>query len=656
MKGFLISKDNSAFNVYSKSETLQSITDAFRVDTKKESLPSKGVDTKRGSLPSKDLRVDRKKGSLPSKDNSAFKVDRKRGSLLSKYDDDVFDDADTAELTLDSTEYNDLVTTRVSLLSLDADAYNLILIQYLNFIDMASLDIAYCSKVHRGKLFDVYSTICIKNLNMDYFNHAVDDVLVWIGSRKINVHNISSNRVHFSNQSTLTDDGLSGLSKHCPNLLSLEMDYRDNVSDTGITKLVHSCRKLQSLSIQGCDNISNVGMIELARYCSDMKALNIRGCASITTHGVRQIANHCKYLESFKANNRNNCDLNVCIKEIAFNCHNLKVLDIACGSITDDTLIKLAHNCPRLEVLDISHNLLVTTVGFTALVNLCRNLKVLKLNGLYFSDIDIIELSRCCSNLRSLSIGSSFRITDVGMVELFHNCNKIEELDISLTNITDIAIFEMCYFCKRIQSLIIKGCKRISDDSILLLAKHCNSLKSLDISFCNLDDKCFMEISRCCFSLEKLNCSGNKKITDVALISLAENCKDITELNISECSRISDDAIIAVAHHCKGLKCLMASYCNHLSDKSIVELALHCNQLASLDIKGSWITKYSIKVFASHANLIKLDAYDCRSLDISPSIVSAMFNSRSARKKKYYGTIFNHDNNPLRAEEWIKPK
>jgi len=113
---------------------------------------------------------------------------------------------DIININIKMSDVNNVdVTKRLNLLSLDTDAYNLILVQYLNFIDYAALDIAYCNHIHRDKLFEVYTSISIKEMNLSDFNHSVDDILIWIGKRGMNIQNISSCRVHFSNQGTHTN-------------------------------------------------------------------------------------------------------------------------------------------------------------------------------------------------------------------------------------------------------------------------------------------------------------------------------------------------------------------------------------------------------------------------------------------------------------------
>ena len=81
---------------------------------------------------------------------------------------------------------NDDIT--IGLLSLSIDSLNIIISTYLSLVDLSSLDIAYCSHHHRKRFLNILSGICYDNINASDYNNNIDDLLVWLGNRKINVN------------------------------------------------------------------------------------------------------------------------------------------------------------------------------------------------------------------------------------------------------------------------------------------------------------------------------------------------------------------------------------------------------------------------------------------------------------------------------------
>lgn len=96
---------------------------------------------------------------------------------------------------IDATDsINDNVDNKepLTLLSLSNNAIGPIIIvsKYLTIYDLSRLDVAYCNHEMRQELLDILSNnpfIVYDHISFDsYFKH-IDNVLTWIGLRKINI-------------------------------------------------------------------------------------------------------------------------------------------------------------------------------------------------------------------------------------------------------------------------------------------------------------------------------------------------------------------------------------------------------------------------------------------------------------------------------------
>ena len=92
-----------------------------------------------------------------------------------------------------TTSSNDNDDVKVGLLSLSIDVLNIIISSCLSLVDLSSLDIAYCNHHHhhRKRFLSILSGLHYDNINASDYNNNIDDLLVWLGSRKINVNAIN---------------------------------------------------------------------------------------------------------------------------------------------------------------------------------------------------------------------------------------------------------------------------------------------------------------------------------------------------------------------------------------------------------------------------------------------------------------------------------
>ncbi|EGB06650.1 hypothetical protein AURANDRAFT_28949, partial [Aureococcus anophagefferens] len=249
-----------------------------------------------------------------------------------------------------------------------------------------------------------------------------------------------------------------------PGLVELRLANVEKLTDGALRAIAQHLPKLHLLDLQASRGISDSGVIELAQKCTALKALNL--CeTSITDAAITAIANNCGDLEAL----------------VLQNCENLT--DAALQVVTLPKLTKLyLDDCPAI------------------------------------SDAGLIELSRQCTALKSLSIRST-SITDAAVSAVARNCPDLEELQVENSQVTDESIISLLQHCAHLTQLDFDrtGITLISDAGVVELVQKCTALKHLDLS-------------------------GNL-ITDAAITAIANNCGDLEELVVENCDSITDAAL-----------------------------------------------------------------------------------------------------------------
>ena len=179
-------------------------------------------------------------------------------------------------------------------------------------------------------------------------------------------------------------------------------------------------------------------------------------------------------------------------------------------------------------------------------------------------------------------------LTDAGLIGLARHCSSLRSLDVGACN----------------GMLEFEGVDRITDEGIIELARQTTSLTSLDISFRSCSDAGLFEIAKHCSSLQDLDISSCRMITDTGVIEIAKQCASLKKLDICSC-RITDAALIGISQHCTSLHSLLLVQCMRITDTGVIEVAKHCTDLISLNARFCNITDKSLSAIAKHCKNLK---------------------------------------------------
>ena len=179
-------------------------------------------------------------------------------------------------------------------------------------------------------------------------------------------------------------------------------------------------------------------------------------------------------------------------------------------------------------------------------------------------------------------------LTDAGLIGLARHCSSLRLLDVGACN----------------SMLEFEGVDRITDEGIIELARQTTSLTSLDISYRSCSDAGLIEIAKHCSSLTSLDISSCRMITDTGVIEIAKQCASLKELDLFEC-RITDAALIGISQHCTSLHSLLLVKCMRITDTGVIEVVKHYTDLISLNVIFCNITDKSLSAIAKHCKNLK---------------------------------------------------
>ena len=278
--------------------------------------------------------------------------------------------------------------------------------------------------------------------------------------------------------------------------------------------------RLRVLDI-GYSDMNDALLVPLLNKCrNSLKELRFKGCKGITTDSAASIE-ECSELEVLHLN----VAVTSMLPEIVEGLPKLQECYFYNSSLADEGVIGLAMSCPDLEMLDLSRCLRISDATIASLVQ-CRELKKLKLWGNnQLTDAAFAGLPEgCWPKMEILYLGGLRRLSEVSIVSLARACPSLVEVVLSDTNVTDEAVWTLCQLCPLILELYINDCPNVTDRSLVAISEHLPSLAAL-------------------------SCGGNNAITDDGIEKLVAKCHSIKSLRINGCRSISNRSVLLIAQY-----------------------------------------------------------------------------------------------------------
>lgn len=263
--------------------------------------------------------------------------------------------------------------------------------------------------------------------------------------------------------------------------------------DTIVANVVRLFPDLRRFILGKSGYISDVGVSSLSG-CRRLTHIDISRCGGITDTGVITLALHCPLLVTI-------------------------MMGSGCSAITDESLVALGSNCPRLRCINMHACSNITDVGVMALA-ICPLVEIDLCFCEHVTDVGLMALARRCPDLVRIDCVHCIKFTDVGVMELARQCGRLECVDISYCQgISEASVIALAERCARLVLLDVWGC-RITDESLLSLAKHTLGLKTIYISDSEITEKGMDVLAAGCHQLMSIDILHCENITRTYLTSL----------------------------------------------------------------------------------------------------------------------------------------
>ena len=392
----------------------------------------------------------------------------------------------------------------------------------------------------------------------------------------------------------ISGEGLSHASEFVPNLIVLDISGTP-VRDQDLAIITTRCSKLTDVNVSECRKITDIGIAKLVQSCKELRRLTLNESkgysGNVTDVGLREVARCCNRLEELRM-----CFCpsvsDIGIRYLSEGCHNLKVLDLTgCLALTDLSVTAIAEHCLKLEKLTASECVQLTSNSVNNLVLSCANLQTLELETChYLTNLNFSAVPNAVESLpKSLALDETETMPE-GYVEsnvelASQSVYAIPEsnirplslrvLDLSFcSNIALACVKHIAWHCSRLQYLSFRGCYRLNDMAIAIVARSCCELQVLDISggsalqASRLTDVSLIAIASYCHRLIMLSITKNPLIKTTGVKTVVEGIKTLKRVNLTAGKDLNLAEMIEIVKVARG-KCMLQDFnVDYVSDKT----------------------------------------------------------------------------------------
>ena len=310
-----------------------------------------------------------------------------------------------------------------------------------------------------------------------------------------------------------------------------------------------------------------------------------------------------------------------CLISLMAQFQNLKSIDLSFINETSAFFSQFVSlDLPNLEVFQVTSCGLLDSLVLTSLLKQHPNLRVLKINKssvLRYDEVIVLisslQLELETLHLRNLVFMEMKKTKwDICKHLRRKNFSLIKSLDLSFCHsINDTVVEVFCHNFIRIEDLAITCCK-ITDQAIQMISKHLTTLQKLDISSNrNLTNAALTGEDENLDVDADTNCEEREGGTRIKTVDIS-NLKKLEWLSLDRVN-ITEHGI-APLYKMKTLKSLSLQLCAKINPNAIAELCCQLPLLSELNIA-------SLKVTDEHIELITKGAMYLSSLDISKSLI-----------------------------------
>eukprot|EP01032_Pedospumella_encystans_P009069 gene9069-10707_t len=220
---------------------------------------------------------------------------------------------------------------------------------------------------------------------------------------------------------------------------------------------------------------------------------------------------------------------------------------------------------------------------------------------------NLVKMLQCCQDLQSLMLNDNDRITDSVLSAITVQHSTLKALNISsCKKLTDLSLLAIARSCTALQRLDMGNNPHVSGHSIARMLCQLPNLRWLDVNYADFEasdwemifDHCplleHIDISFTSFSAAMMAYMGKRcpLITSVAMrdkgndskvAALARALPNLQELYLEDSDKVKSAGVVELALCCKNLRKLELAHTSGVTNESLIALAQNCPHLTFLD-------------------------------------------------------------------------
>ena len=267
----------------------------------------------------------------------------------------------------------------------------------------------------------------------------------------------------------------------------------------------------------------------------------------------------------------------------------------------DLLLMRIMEKWPRLEKMHLTFTKGLTSSGLKDMVKIRNSLQ--RLNLSYCHQLDFVALMEgiaCTQNncLKHLILQDASLLDESTLIQLARKLPQLNTLNLEncSNGVTNNSLKEIFTHQTKLQTLVLEGCFRISDDSILgdtdpvehqlQGIQRLQGLKHLNLRGCRHITNRTLEKGLRFRDLRTLKLGFCHKITSNGIEDLVENCPALENLEITSGLMLDDTAVLYISKGLPRLRHLNLSHCINLTEQSLLYIVEYCQSLQMLTLCG----------------------------------------------------------------------
>lgn len=263
--------------------------------------------------------------------------------------------------------------------------------------------------------------------------------------------------------------------------------------DWGLGWLWRSSRKLKKLQLKSCEGVGDGGSFSSFVTClQGVQEVELRTCRSIVDGVLLQLAENCHSLTSLLVYDGGSREG---LLRFFSQCRcNLQKLDFRLPlDLKNDHLLAVATNFRSLSSLRLQSCCLVSGEGLKALGTAVNS----GLEELALINCDVVErepgllttLGQNLRQLRKLDLSYNEMLLDKEFMSMLVSCNCLIDLRVrGCKGLTNASLITMLKICKRLESVDIMHCSRIQAEAIEFFILNSPQLRLVQVEQSKISD------------------------------------------------------------------------------------------------------------------------------------------------------------------------